>query len=234
MNFLAMCQKLRRDIGVQGSGPSSVVGQVGNFQRIVDYVADADEEIQKLFEDWEFLRTTVSFNTSVGTANYTLAALGITAHAKWDIETFAFKPNTTSFRMLTEMRYHDFKNSAARYGTGENNEPTQVVLHSNGSFTLTPTPDASYAIKADYWAAPTRLAANTDESAIPSQFHQMIIELATKKYGVYDENDALIVSGHDQYENVWLPRLQSAQLRGYEKNYSSHDPNFTISSGEHA
>jgi hypothetical protein len=228
MNYLQLCAKMRRDIGIQGSGPTSVTSQTGNYQRIVDYIADADDEIQSLYEDWDFLRTTVAFNTISATSTYTTAAISAGTVGKWDVESFAFKPNTTSYRPLSNVDFHDWKNSGDRYYVNTDDEPTQFVIDQNESIILIPTPDAVYAVQAEHWVSPSRMAANTDTSVIPSRFHQMIIELATIKYGTYDENNALITAAMYQYDKVWLPRLEAAELRGSKKSYSSHDPDFIV------
>lgn len=229
MTFLELCQKMRRDIGIQGTGPTSVESQVGNFQRIVDYVADANDEIQCLYEDWDFLRTTVEFNTAATTSIYTQAVIASAdAVGKWDPESFSIYPDTINFIPLTELDFHSWKNSGTRLAADPNGEPTEFVIDQNESVILVPTPDAIYPIRADYWAAPTRMTANTDVSIIPKRFHQIIIELATIKYGTYDENDQLITDATEQYKEVWLPRLEAAELRGSKKSFASHDPDFVV------
>ena len=226
--FLELCQKMRRDIGIQGSGRTSVASQTGNYQRLVDYIADADDEIQCLYEDWDFLRTSVAFDTAADTSTYTAAAINAGSVGKWDVESFAFQPYTDNYRPILELDFHAYKNTGMRYGTDPTNEPTQFVLDQNEDIILIPTPDATYSIIAEHWAAPTRLVDNTDVSVIPARFHQIIIELATMKYGVYDENPTLIQMAKYQYDEVWLPRLEAAELRGSKKSFASHDPDFTV------
>lgn len=229
MNFLQLVQKLRRDIGVQGTGPSTVVGLSGNFERLVDYIADADEEVQCLYEDWDFLRTTVAFNTVAGVALYPQTNI-TTADAvgKWDTESFCIYPDTTNFAPLIELDFHTWKNSGTRLGADPTGEPNQFVIDQNEGIVLVPTPDAIYSIRAEHWAAPIRLADNTDVPIIPKRFHQLIIELATIKYGTYDENVVLITKATEQYAKVWLPRLEAAELRGNKQMFASHDPDFVV------
>lgn len=228
MNFLQLCQKARRDIGIQGSGPTAVTNQTGNYQRLVDFVADADEEIQCLYEDWDFLRTNVPFNTIADTSTYTATAISAGSVGKWDPESFAFKPNTSDYRPLTEMDFHTWKNSGTRYANDPTGEPTQFVINQNEDIILVPTPDAIYPMESEHWKAPTRMVENTDESAIPARFRQIIIELATMKYGAYDENTILIATATKQHDDVWLPRLEAAELRGSKKSFASHDPDFVV------
>jgi hypothetical protein len=233
MTFLEMVQKFRRDNSIQGGTPAAVTGQTGQFERIVDWIADADSEIQCLFEDWDFLRNTVTIITSSGTSTYTLAALGITAFGKWDVTSFAFAPGTTNYRALTELPFRSWQNSGLRHAADPNNEPTQFVVSKDKSIILVPTPDDTYTISADYWAAPTRLAANGDISAIPARFHQMVLELAAMKYASNENDNVMFSAAQKQYEMEWLPRLKSAELPAFRDTYLSHTPSFAISVGEH-
>ena len=229
MNFLQLVQKLRRDIGVQGTGPTAVTGQTGMYERLVDFIADADEEIQCLYEDWDFLRSTVTFNTSVANPIYTQTAIAsANVVGKWDTDSFGLYPDTTNFIPLTELGFHVWKNSGTRLAADPNGEPTQFVLDQNESIILAPTPDGVYPVRADHWAAPVRLAVNTDVSVIPKRFHQIIIELASVKYANYEENTMLVVDAKYQYEKVWLRRLEAAELRGSKKAFSSHDSDFIV------
>jgi len=229
MTFLELCQKTRRDIGIQGTGPTAVTGQTGNYQRLVDFVADADVKIQCLYEDWDFLRTIVSFNTVASSSTYTQSAItSANAVGKWDIEAFSFKPDTANYRPLDNLDFHAWKNSGVRFALDPEDEPTQFVLDQDESIILTPTPDAIYPIRAEHWAAPVRMAANADVSVIPKRFHQIIIELATIKYAGYDENEMLLREAKIAYDDVWLPRLEAAELRGSKKSFASHDTDFTV------
>lgn len=229
MTFLDLVQKMRRDIGIQGTGPATVVSQTGNFERLVDFIADADEEIQCLYEDWDFLRTTVAFNTSAATSVYTqVVVASADAVGKWDVESFCINPNTTNFAPLTELDFHLWKNSGVRLAAEPGGTPTQFVIDQNESIILIPTPDAVYLMQAEHWAAPIRLVDNTDVSIIPKRFHQTIIELATLKYAKFDENDVLAAEAKYQYEEVWRPRLEAAELRGSKKAFASFDPDFIV------
>ena len=55
MTFLELCQTVRQEVGVSGTGPSTVLSQEGQLKVIVDFVAASDFEIQVLWEDWDFL-----------------------------------------------------------------------------------------------------------------------------------------------------------------------------------
>ena len=48
MTYLELCQTLRREAGVSGVGPASVVDQSGEYLRLVEWIKAAWTEIQLL------------------------------------------------------------------------------------------------------------------------------------------------------------------------------------------
>lgn len=88
MNFLGLVQRLTQEAGASGAGPTDVVGQQGEYARMVNWVNDAWLDIQSLHQDWEFLRTTCSFPTVDGQAVYTATQANATNFGMWDIDTF--------------------------------------------------------------------------------------------------------------------------------------------------
>ena len=46
MNFLSLCQRLRSEARIPGTGPSSVTGQTGELAKIVEWITTAYEDIQ--------------------------------------------------------------------------------------------------------------------------------------------------------------------------------------------
>ena len=72
MDFLSLCQRMRQECGISGSGPTTVVGQSGNLQRIVDWVNTAWIDIQTTNQDWGWMRASASFTTVSGQATYAL------------------------------------------------------------------------------------------------------------------------------------------------------------------
>ena len=54
--YLQLCQKLRQECEVGGTGPSAVTGQTGELARLVTWIADAYTELQQEY-DWLWLRS---------------------------------------------------------------------------------------------------------------------------------------------------------------------------------
>ena len=67
--YLTLCQNMARDIGIPGSGPSSVSSTSLSEEEnsVVRYVKEADLDIQRRWFDWNFLWKEVTMTSSSGT-----------------------------------------------------------------------------------------------------------------------------------------------------------------------
>lgn len=204
MTFLQLCQALRQDCGVQGTGPSTVVGQVGILKRIVDYVANADEYIQNLYADWGFLRGQTWTRTTVaGTETYTAdAVLGF-----WDTESFMLNRGLTSAQVLPVRPY------VRRKYHRDNSKPSYVMVHDDGSVVLNAPADAAYALSGDYFKKPTKMTANSDNSLIPSQFRRIILVRAKMWFAEDEELPQMYQTALAEYRDM-LSRLEAHSLPG--------------------
>ena len=87
MNFLEIAKRIRQECAIAGSGPTTIIGQSGEYLRVVDWMSAAYHDIQAAHITWDFLRDDFSFATAAGTADY-----GVTQHAiadlnEWDTDT---------------------------------------------------------------------------------------------------------------------------------------------------
>lgn len=220
--YLELCQAVRRECGVSGSGPSSVTGQAGMLQKIVEWVADADTEIQSLYTDWGFLWTQWTESTIAGTAQYAKPSdLGA-----WDRESFWLDYGTASHKKLVELKYKSWRGTL-RQGVKTNQKPSYFVVLPSGNITLEAPPDAVYSLTADYWKTATRMTANASVSVIPAQFERTIIELAKFKYAVDEGAGALMASSQAAYLD-WLGRLKAAELPERYRDLMAEAPDLTV------
>lgn len=232
--YLELCNLVRLDLGIQGGAITSVLNQTGIFEQIVGWVSSGDNEIQVLYEDWDFLRRDVTFNTVAGQREYTTAALGITSVGKWDRSSFArtSDPGLNNWKRLAELPYELWQNSDQRYGNNLDEEPVNFTLvRPSENIVLYPTPDKVYPIAATMWEAPVRLAANADVSPIPDRYRQIIVEVAKVKWAEYEENAVVLARAQNQYDKVFLPRLRAEALRGQAHSWNSDASDMQITVG---
>lgn len=205
MTYLQLCQKMIRDLGLQNT-LNSVADQTGMNRKIVDWVADADEHIQSLWFDWDFLWSQVSTTTSVGTRQINKPSdLGT-----WDKEALYLDYTSDDYIHLTELDYRTWRQNY-RNGTQSNDEPSQFIILPNKNIYLEPAPDGEYLFTADYWKTPTRMSVNGDTSPIPDRFERIILAKAKIYWAEHEEFGTVFDLANAEYKDL-LSRLEATEL----------------------
>lgn len=222
--YLALCQKMIRDLGMSNT-ISTVVNQTGMNQKIVDWIADADEDIQTKYTDWNFLWSSHSVNTVASTREYIApAALG-----EWDRSSFYLNYTLDSYQHLSEIDYIAWRDTYGP-GTHTNSKPDSFIITPAGNIYLEPIPDDTYALTANYWATPTRFSNNTDTSAIPTRFERAILARAKIYYAEHEEFINVYELAKAEFDDVML-KLEAAELPGAHRarrRGRNHDSDLVI------
>ena len=209
--FLELCKAARRACDISGSGPVSVLGQVGELENLVEWVALADQETQSRWFDWDFLHvSTWSTNTIIGVATV-IAPADI---GTWDEESFYLNYTTASNQSLSVLDYRAWR-KAFRQGVKVNSKPSSVVIKSDLSLVLESPPDAIYSLSADYWRRPVKMAANTDTSLIPEEYERIIISRAKMMYAEFSGSGVLLSSAQIEFDDL-LDKLEAKYLSGHK------------------
>ncbi len=168
MTFLELCQEVRQECGIQGSGPAAVTSQTGMLNRVVTWTAKADMLIQSLHSDWNFLWKEFASDTAVGNANITRPAnLGI-----WDRESYALNKGTSTGLNLEWQTYTNLRKDTTEQ---IDSKPSTVCILPNGNLRFDCPSDIVYQFTAEYWSAPVELTENTQEPVYPARFNRLII-----------------------------------------------------------
>lgn len=230
MNFLALAQRMAMECAVSGT-LTTCQNQSGEFLRLVTWVNQAWLDLQLKRNDWGFMRSSnvlgkgASFITVAGQASYPLGTglgtCGVAASGfgQWDEETFRSyltSVGTNNEVVLDQINFDAWRDG---YMIGSlrtvQTRPVVVSIGPDQSVNLGPPPNALYTITADYFVAPTQMAADADLPAgLPAQFHPLIVYNAMLDYGGYEAapevlNRAEARRGvlYDQLENIWLPSV---------------------------
>ncbi|MFV0511287.1 MAG: hypothetical protein ACK5M8_18865 [Shewanella algae] len=191
MTYLELCQKVREESGVSGTGPDSVTGQVGVLKKICTWVQEADLEVQRARRDWRFLWTRNSSSLSASQQEYTLAEL-----------------NMSQFSTLQQVKVSgqrvkvvDWDEWLAYYDGDISTGPgVQVVTESpSGSLLFFPVPDSALPIQVDYFKSAARLLGNDDQSQIPDDYQDVVVKAALVKYAKFEEDQFLYQSASADY-----------------------------------
>lgn len=227
-SYLELCQKFRKLVGISGSGPTAVASQSGMNEKITIWVADADELIQRKWEDWNFLLEPKEIITvTASTSTFTLSTLGITDLARWRRTSFVRDPGTDNYQKLSyDMTYDEYLLSELYLGASETGQLERVIVRtSDNALIFYPTYASNTTVWAAYWKAATRMAADASTTPIPTRFEDAILYRAKMFYAEHLEDGSLYDSAFADYEDI-MTKLEASQAPGFEGMQSSSDDNF--------
>lgn len=203
--FLELVVDLHRESGAAGAAPSTVVGQRGEYNRLVNWVKDADMYIQDLYENWKFMR--MAYNEDTLLANNVLPAVQDVAW--YDESTFKLIESGETDENLIEVVEYDAIKSEIRDTLSS--VPYRVIIMPDNSLEVDPIPNGAHTIKCDYYKNAVEMTANDSISVIPARFHKAILGYALMLYAGYENAKESM----DQGERIFgtqISRLENSQL----------------------
>ncbi len=148
---------------------------------------------------WPFLQTEGTITTVASTETYSLAS---------DVSYIYLLRNITSNRILTFISFSEFYHAYPNpTGTGS---PTLFRLSGNSQtaisavplwqVSLYPIPGDVYSIKYPYYRKLVDLSADSDISAIPDEYHELMVNYAASIY-FESKGDSRAISQNDRFES---------------------------------
>ena len=222
MTFLQLVQRLRQECGVAGTGPTSVLGQVGQAKKLVDWTASAWLEIQGLHNTWNWMRKPFEWETVASTGDYlpsaltnTVTGLPMTDLRYWYKDTFRCQKKSIGVQdeqWLVEWEYLVFRNTY-RFNVQVNGRPVVFAENPQGkAIMLGQKPDDVYLITGEYQTKPWALVNDSDTPDIPDAYHLMIVYKAMQSYGLFESAPEVIQHGQAGYQAL-LTQLEREQLQ---------------------
>ena len=211
--YLQLCQDMARDIGIPGSGPSSVTSTSLSEEEnaVVRHIKNADLDIQSRWFDWMFLWKEATMTSSSGTSTLTSPSdIG-----NWNVDLVVWDKGTDNNLQLEYMPWGEYF-EMYKMGVSDDNDPEVFSVKPNNVIDLYPTPISNTSVYAQYWLIPTELAADSDVSAIPARFHRIIIARAKVYYAENEDAPEVLSGSLAEFEDL-LDKLESDQLPG-QKN----------------
>ncbi len=208
MNYLELCQRVRQESGISGTGPTTVIGQQGQLGKIIEWVRAAWYEVQNLREDWGFMFTEATFPTLVNRDKYEIDTSDIRLIDQLKIyDLIAGRIDETR---LPFKEFKEFRNLFS-VGLGSPGRPSFFTQQPDGTLVLAPTPIEIYTITIDYYRAPQRLLTNSDTPYIPEWFHDIIVYKALMMFSAHYEAAMQYQHANAEYERI-LNDLESTYL----------------------
>ncbi|MFH1744437.1 MAG: hypothetical protein ABIH23_35995 [bacterium] len=205
MNYLALCKRLRLEIGWPGTGPAAVTGQTGDSNKIVEWIAAAYNDVQVAHVTWRFLRESFSFETIATVPEYTPVAAGLDDLSSWVEESFQLYSAVTDEQDLWYEPWNTFR-PVYLFGSNRTHSqrPTIVTIKPNNSLRFFAIPDDAYTCTGEYYTIPDVMAANGDSPNFPDRFHMMCVWKGLMYYGAYAAADEKYAHGQNEYRRLMI------------------------------
>jgi hypothetical protein len=189
MTFLQLAARLRQEVAGNGTGPSAVTGQTGELKRIVDWIATADEDVQRMFNQWKFMVGSFTLNTVADDGSYTAADCNtpITDLREWRKDSFKIYLSSGGVGTEVPLDFIDYQDWYEIYNTGSqtSGSPVCFTIGNDMSIKLGPKPNAVYVLSGEYQKSVDTLAANDDVPVYPAEYHMLPVYLGMMSYGRY-------------------------------------------------
>lgn len=209
--FLALCQDVRRECGIAGSGPTTTTGQVGELSRVVNWTRDSWTELQIKKPNWRWMRSSFTVDTVANTDSYsatsctdTIANAAVTRFKRWyetEFQIYLKASGSATSHWLVDDNWDDFKR-LFRVGSQNPSYPSIVAINPQNQFVLGAKPNDVYTVTGDYQKSAQILAADGDVPEMPPDFHQLIVFGAMKKYSAYSAAPEVWASAKEQASNL--------------------------------
>ena len=204
--YIELCQDMAREVGIPGTGPSTVTPTAEDEADVVRYIKDANTDICSMWFNWDFLWGEHSTTTVASTSTITSPS----DLAQWNIDSVVYDPTSANWQPLGYVGWREYREDY-KYGTVDTGVPEFFSVKPDNVIDLYPTPNAATTLTAEYWKTPTTLSDSDDEPVIPTRFQRIIICRAKVYYA--EQNDAAEVMGSSISEfNDLLGKLEADQL----------------------
>lgn len=214
--YLTLCQRVRKEAGVAGSGPSTVIDQSGQLERIVGWVKQAWIDIQVMRPNWLFMNSEFTFATVADTRDYLAADYSITDMKLWDTGSFLIYETAIGESDQNELSFLPYATWRATYRNRMNERaaerPQYFTMLPTNEIRFEPRPDEIYTIEGEYKRSSQVFAADADvPTNFPDDFHALIVWQALKYYGHYENAPEVLEEAEVNFDNL-LYRLEVEQL----------------------
>lgn len=209
--FLELCRDTRQEAGIAGLSPTTVLNQVGEAKRVVDWVRQSYIDIQLESRQWRWLTGQFQFTTIPGKEAYSAFDAGIhvppavNRFKSWNLKSVRIQLNgLQDQRVLAPIDYEAYRSI---YLTGPRipGWPTVVSESPDRKLLLGHFPNVAYTVVGEFQKTPQVLLGNNDVPEMPEEYHSLIVWWALTKYGRFESAPEVY---QDAKENV--RRLMSA------------------------
>lgn len=200
--FLELAQETRALSGIGGTGPVDVETASGIEGRIVNYVKNAWIDIQAHPKNWKWMWGRYLAPSPGGAPLQTIANIReytLTSVKSVRVSSFRSYLTATGTTDRQRMTWQDWRNFERATGVVDETaaRPIRVTRDPSGKLVVYPKPDAAYSIEFEYFKRAQILAVNGDVPELPTDFHQLIVYEALKRFGKAEDAPEIIRLGEE-------------------------------------
>lgn len=219
--FLSLCQDVRRECSIAGTGPTTVLNQAGELLDVVNWVINAYIELQNEEADWKWLRSAFSIQTQANVDTYGYGDTGVTdfytgqpiaRFARWWDEEFQIYRTSDGIGGRHPIAFVPWWIFRQVWYIGNINAsyPSEGTIDPADKLRLGAKPDGIYTFTGEYQKSPQVLASDTEVPEMPPQFHQIIVARAMQKYA-FKHAAVEVEAAAEKIENRLYDALRSSQ-----------------------
>jgi len=208
VTFLELCQAYRSELGIPGTGPVTVLNQVGELAKLVRDIQNADLDVKRRWQDWRFLRSTHSTNVTAGSRVPEIPTPD--SFNFWDETRFRLDPGTLNTFKISYIDYLEFEDRVDS-SIAIDRTPEVVTVDNDDKLRLDPVPVVNHVLKGTYWRKAVQLENDSDISEIPIQFHRIIIVRAKIYYAEREDAPEITSGSVAEFEDLMF-QMEANQL----------------------
>ena len=175
-NYLTLSNRVLHALNEVELTVANFANSKGIQTAVKEFINRSINDIYTAELEWPFLHTDGTITTVAGTAEYSLS----TGYKSVDVDTVYLIEASTDIKVIPYIPYDQFANQYRERDldpttTDNRAKPEYFYLTQDDKIGLTPIPDKEYTVYYEYWATHTDLSASTDEPALPTRYHDVIV-----------------------------------------------------------
>lgn len=209
-SFLQLCQDYRADVGIPGNGPATVVNQTGELYRVVKDIRDADLDIRRRWQDWDF--NWAVFNTFTVKGTRFLKDPKPFDIGAYDTRSAWLYPETKQAAHLAYWPHEEFRHTLP----GEvqpAQQPSRFSIRPDKVIMTNRITDFDYPFQISYWKKAVPMTADATVSPIPEEFHRIIVVRAKIMYAEREDAPEIMAGATAEWTDLLL-QLEGDQSPG--------------------
>jgi len=208
-NFLKLCQNVRAQAGISGSGPTNVTGQTAIYADVVRWVTESYNEIQTEHENWNFLHSSYSVPIPAyfGEISMPLEGVRVISHESFIIRDVNSNRTRVKYIPFSVWKLED----KFILGPSENGVPEFLTQLPNKNLKFYPTIEEDGSIEFEGYREPHIMINSIDSPILPTQYHTLIEFKALMKYASFYNATEMYKANDLAYKDL-LSKMRFSEL----------------------